>query len=311
MALKIDDLKIKGALPELPRSMPLLAVRIPTFEERRWSIETVGRRLGLGKLRLAEVPHGYIFGNPKGEVEFFRASGAIWASDTTADEKFKNEARPWRNIRETGRGRNKSFIFDRDQSAKLRDSSIEFLKESGLLRDEATRPTIKLDQWAHLDEKGKEIKRGAGTATVKLGYKVEGIAAIGPGAKTILFAEPEDGIARISGMFHVWREITGARELKMQPVESALKVGLLQDPELISYHKRGNRIEIDRISFGYLALPAFVQQSHLFPAFEVEVVVHDRKDKSQYFKFGKYYHAAGPKQYAKAEVVASYLLRTL
>lgn len=311
MALRIDDLKVRGSLPELPRSMPLPAIRVPTLEERRWSIETVGRQLGLGKMSLAEVPHGYVFGSPKGEVEFFRASGAVWASDTTADEKFKNEARPWRDLRETGRGRHKAFTLDRDQSAKLMDSSLEFLKESGLLRDEASIPTIKLDQWAHLNEKGEEIKRGAGTATVKLGYKVEGIAAIGPGAKTILFAEPEDGTARISGMFHAWRDITGARELKMQSVESALKVGLLQDPELISYHKRGYSIEIARISLGYLALPAFVQQSHLFPAFEVQGVVHDREDKSRSFSFGKYCHAAGPKQYAKAEVVASYLLKPL
>jgi hypothetical protein len=311
MALRIDDLKIKGALPELPRSMPLPTLRIPTFEERRWSIETISHRLGMGKMSLAEVPHGFIFSSPKSEVEFFRASGAIWASDTTADEKFKNEARPWRNLRETGRGRDKAFTLDRKQSTKLTDSSLELLKESGLLRDEATRPTIKLDQWAHLDEKGKEIKRGAGTATVKLGYKVEGIAAIGPGAKTILFAEPEYGTAKITGLFHAWRDITGARELKMQSVESALRVGLLQDPELISYHKQGNKVEISRISLGYCALPAFLHQSHLFPAFEVEGIVHNREEKSRSFRFGKYYHAAGPRQYAKAEVVASYLLRTL
>ena len=311
MALRIDDLKIKGPLPELPRSMPLPEVHVSTLEERRWSIETVSRRLGIGKTNLVELPHGYIFGSSKGEVEFFRASGAIWASDTTADENFKNEARPWRNLQETGRGRHRAFTLDRDQSAKLTGSSLEFLKESGLHRDEASRPRIKLDQWAHLNKKGKEIKRGAGTATVQLNYTVEGIAAIGPAAKTMLFAEPVDGTAKITGMFHAWRDITSARELKMPPVENAIKVGLLQDPELILHNKRGHKIVITLIRFGYLALPVFVQQSHLFPAFEVEGVVHDRKDKSRSFSFGKYYHAAGPKEYAKAGVAASYLMRTL
>jgi len=311
MVLRISDLNIRGSLPELPRSIALLEVHIPTFEERRWCIATVGRRLGLGKMNLVEVPHGHIFGSPKGEVEFFRASGAIWASDTTADEKFKNEARPWKRLRTTGRGHDKAFTLDRDQLAKLTDSSLEFLRESGLLREEASRPTIKLDQWAHLNEQGEEIERGAGTATVELGYEVEGITAIGPGAKTVLFAEPVNGIAGISGMFHAWRDIIGAREVKMQSIEDALKVGLLEDPELISYHKRGHRIEIVRIRLGYLALPVFVQQSHLFPAFEVQGVVHDSEDKRRSFSFGKYCHAASPEQYVKTGVAASYLIRPL
>lgn len=112
-------------------------------------------------------------------------------------------------------------------------------------------------------------------------------------------------------MFHVWRDVTGASELRLPSIESALGVGLLQDPELTSYKKRGHHVEIDRISFGFLALPAFVHQSHLFPAFAVEGTVRSREDKLRSFSFGKYYHAAAPKQYAKVGVAASYLMTAL
>lgn len=144
------------------------------------------RRLELGKVKSAEIPHGYVFASRFGEVEFFRASGAIWASDTTADEKFKSEARPWRGVQKKGTGRTAAFTLGRETSTKLAEASLELLKETGLLREEVSRPSIKLDRWAQLDAKGREIKSGAGTATVQLSYKVEGIAAIGPGAKTLL-----------------------------------------------------------------------------------------------------------------------------
>lgn len=311
MALKFNDLKFKTRLPKIPKSMELLEVRAASFEERLWSIDTLGRRLELGKLSSAEVPHGYIFASKRGEVEFFRASGSVWASNTAEEAKFEHEERRWKGVTESGRGAKRSFKLDRDTAASLSKSSQEFLKQIGLQREEAEKPSIQLDQWAHIDPKGKEIKRGAGPATVKFGYKIEGFPAIGPGAKTLVFAEPVDGRPWISGVFHAWRDIVGSRRLRMPSIEDSLRIGLLHDPELVAYGKQKCRISITRIDFGYIGLPAFVEQRYMFPAFEVEGKVEHAEDKRKSFAFGRYFHAASPKQYAKTDAVAHYLMEAL
>jgi hypothetical protein len=311
MVLKLNDLIIKARLPDIPKSLSLIELRTSSLNERRWSIECLGRRLELGNLKVADVPHGLVFGSKRGEVEFFRASGSVWACNTAMEEKFENEERRWKGLRETGRGAKRSFALDRDVSADLSKTAIDVLKEAGLFREEATRPLVQLDQWAHLDSKGKEIKRGAGAATVKFGYQLEGLAVIGPGAKSLVFGEPVDGTPRISGVFHAWREVVGSRKLQLSSVEAALRIGLLQDSELIAHRRKKHRIAITRLVFGYMGLPAFMQQSYLFPAFEVEGFVENPDDRKRSYAFGKYYHAATAKQYAKADAAAHYLTAVL
>jgi hypothetical protein len=166
---------------------------------------------------------------------------------------------------------------------------------------------VTLDQVAKLDAKGKEVAFGAGQATVKLSYAVESFAVAGAGAKSLVFADPgSSGQARLTGAFHSWRTLGTARAVKVPPIEQALGVGLLTDPELDLYRKAGHRIRVRRIDFVYLALPAFMRQSHLFPVFQVEGSVSEGK-RGVGFNFARYHHAVPPKAYAAADLYGPYL----
>jgi hypothetical protein len=92
----------------------------------------------------------------------------------------------------------------------------------------------------------------------------------------------------------------------MSSVEEALGVGLLTDPELDRYSAAGHRIRITRLELVYMALPAFLQQSHLIPMFQVEGVVSEGKLGIS-FHFGRFHHAVAPKAYADAGLYGSYL----
>ena len=133
----------------------------------------------------------------------------------------------------------------------------------------------------------------------------------GPGAKSIVFAEPFQGEPQLTSTFHSWREIVGDRKIKLPSFESMLHVGLLNDPELIKYHSPGKHIEITRLEFGYLALPAFIRQSYLFPALQVEGTVPKGEKNPEYFHFGRYFHVIKPEDYAKVNVYADYLAKAL
>lgn len=182
----------------------------------------------------------------------------------------------------------------------------ELLKKAELLRDYTSFFDVELEQFAEFDEKGHEIQSGAGSATIKFLYKIEGIPVYGPGAKTLVFVEPENGKSRITGAFHAWRETGNSRRLELPEIEKLLAVGMLRDPELMLYHKRGHTIEITRLEFGYFAMPAFMKQIYLFPAYQIEGSIMNPKDESRFF-FGKYHHAVPPKQYKDARAYAHYL----
>jgi hypothetical protein len=311
MALKVQYLDIKTRIPKLPTSMSLLELKGTSLDERQWAISFLSRRLDLGDLKPIETPNSLVFASKRGEVEYFHASGAIWARNTEADEKAENEERKWTGLREIGEGINRHFALEDKSAKQLSEHAKSLLGEAGLLREHILRADVELDQVAHLDEKGGEISRGAGSATVKFIYGVEGLRAFGPGAKSLVFAEPKNGELWITGAFHAWREVAAGRQIKLSSIESAMSVGLLKDPELNQYHKRGHRMQITRLDFGYLALPVFVPQRFLFPAFQVEGTVISPKNKSDFFHFGRYYHVATPKQYAKADAYADYLFRSL
>ena len=159
-----------------------------------------------------------------------------------------------------------------------------------------------------LDEKGNEILRTAGDATVRYSYEVEGLPVFGPGAKTQVFVTTADGKPRITGAVHVWRELRGSRDVKLGSAKAALESALTEDAELRQYSERGHSIAVERMRFGYLALPAFVHQSYVFPAFQVEGRVRSPKDDLDYFHFGRYYHAIDPKEYRRIGTLADYLM---
>ena len=156
--------------------------------------------------------------------------------------------------------------LNRDMSTKLITRARDLLQPLDLLSKEVASESVQLEQVAQLDGKGNETAHGAGAAAVKFQYAVGGVPS----------------------------------------ASSTVGVGLLTDPELDRYSAAGHRIRITRLELVYLALPAFLQQSHLIPAFQIEGVVSEGKLGIS-FHFGRFHHAAPPRAYAEAGLYASYL----
>jgi hypothetical protein len=182
------------------------------------------------------------------------------------------------------------------------------LDVTALLSRQAIFDAVVLDQVAELDEKGNELQRGAGDAAVRYSYRVEGLPVFGPGAKTQVFCSTLDGSPRLTGAMHVWRELRASRDVKLESARDTLELALNDDPEVVRYADRGYGLTVDRLTFGYLALPAFVDQKHVFPAFQVECTMRGQRNERDYFHFGRYYHAVTAEEYRRADVFADYLV---
>jgi hypothetical protein len=305
MPLKLSDLEIKTNLPLLPASLPVFSLAAPTLDERRGSIARLGEHLKLGTLRSVELEHGTVLASKLGDITFFHASGAIWARDATATQGTTNELRKWEGQVETTIDGQRTAL-NADAAKKLIAQTRTLLEPLSLIGKEAATAAVQLDQVAQLDAKGNEIAHGAGQATVKFLYAVDGVPVRGAGAKTLAFAEPVAGQARYSGVFHAWRTIGKAAPVRMTSIDEALGVGVLTDPELEQYRTAGHRIQISRLELVYLALPAFMRQSQLFPAFQVEGTVSEGP-RGISFHFGRFHHAVPPQAYAAADLYGPYL----
>jgi hypothetical protein len=305
MSIKLNSLEIKARLPELPPSVPVHALLVPPMEERRASIARLGERMKLGTLRSVELDHGIVMASDRGDITCFHASGAVWARDATVGKGATDELRKWEGqIESTADGRR--VALKADAARKLIAQAKETLQPLGLLGKEVALEAVQLEQVAQLDAKGKELAHGAGQAAVKFQYAVAGVPVRGAGAKTLAFADPDGGQARFGGVFHAWRPLGKDTALKLPTLEEALGVAFLTDPELDRYSAAGHKIQITRLEFVYLALPAFLRQSHLFPAFQVEGIVSEGK-LGIGFHFGRFHHAAPPKAYAAANLYGTYL----
>ena len=305
MPLKVNNLELMTRLPELPSSIPVFALSAPSLDDRRAAIGHLAEYFKLGTLRSAEFDHAVVMASAQGDVQYFPASGAVLARDATAGRGQENELRRWDGLQDSKSGGDRMSLTP-EVSKYLISLAQELLEPIGLLGKEMAWAAVQLEQVAHLDGEGKEIEYGAGRATVKFGYAVEGVPVRGAGAKTLAFADPDTGAPRITGVFHAWRTLGQATAIKLPSLEQALGVGLLTDPELDLYHRAGHRIQITRLDFGYLALPAFMRQSHLFPAFQVEGKVSEGK-RGIGFGFGRFHHAAPPAAYAEAGLAGPYL----
>jgi len=305
MPLTLNDLELRTNLPSVPPSVPVFALAAPTLDDRRAAIGRLGERLKLGALRPVEVDHGVILASKQGEITFFHASGAVFARDAMASQGATSELRKWEGaVESTTDGQR--VTLNADASRKLIAQTRELLQPLGLIGAEVASEAVQLDQVAQLDAKGNEIAHGAGQATIKFRYAVGGVAVRGAGAKTLAFAEPASGQPRFSGLFHAWRTVGKTTAIKLTSVEEALGAGVLTDPELEQYRLAGHRIEITRLELVYLALPAFMRQSHLFPAFQVEGTVSEGP-RGISFHFGRFHHAAPPRAYAAADLYGPYL----
>ena len=127
-------------------------------------------------------------------------------------------------------------------------------------------------QWALLEESGKELESGPGRATVQLGYAVEGIKLIGPGAKTNVHCDPDDsghgGV--VARLFHVNRGFDGSRDVPRLDIERAFQPLLTQTWSGRELDPGSARMAITAIDYGLLARPADVLQRFAAPALAVQ-----------------------------------------
>ncbi len=286
--------------------MTLYELSSRTLAERQRAIGVISNQLRLGDVTAVELPQSLVLASARGEVEYFYASGALWGRDAAADELAENEERKWDGIEEQKDGTDTRLGFNQRAAALLARQATALLSEADLLPEQISHSSVQLDQVAQLDEKGNELRRGVGGATVKFAYAADGVPVGGPGAKTQVYVEPGRRASLITGVFHVWRDFEGSRRLLLPAVQAALDGGLLRDPELVKYHELGHSIRITRLDLIYYALPAFDHQAFLFPAFQVEGTVIDPKSESE-FDFGRFHHVAPPANYEAAGARAHYL----
>jgi len=305
MPLKMSDLELSTRSPNLPTSINVFALSAPSLRDRGAAIDRLRDYLKLGELRGTEFDHAAVMANGRGDIQYFHASGALLARDATAEREQANELRKWEGVHDSNTGGNRVTLTP-DASKRLIAQAQELLEPIGLLGTERASAAVQLLQVAQLDGKGREIAHGAGRATVKFTYEVQGVPVRGAGAKTLAFADPAAGAPRITGVFHAWRTLGAPTPVKLPPLEQALGVGLLGDPELELYHRAGHTIRITRLDFAYLALPAFMRQSHLFPVFQIEGKVSEGA-RGIGFGFARFHHAAPPSAYAAAGLAGSHL----
>src|SRR5262245_10952694 len=146
MALSLDDLDWKVRLPEPPKSLPLYETTAPALKERSRAMEVIGKQLGLVELRPVELPHSVVYASRRGEVEFFPASGGLWARNAELGDRYDNELRDWPGLIES-RGRGDTTLgLAPDVSQRLLDQARSLFADAGLVSDAMTAGAIDLDQ---------------------------------------------------------------------------------------------------------------------------------------------------------------------
>lgn len=315
MTIKLSDIDIVAKIPELASTMPVFEVERSSFEERKKAIDFFAEILELGKTVPVHVQNSLHLVSKRGEIQFYKPSGSIWISNTILDDKYKDERRDWNviEIKDPDDPGNSKLVLVETERKKLSEQTKELFQKADILTEEAYFCDVELDQVAQLDNEGKQIGLFAGEATVKFLYKLDGIQVDGPGAKSYAFYNPGMREHELSGIFHAWRKVVGIRKISMPGTEEAIQRVIAQDRELILYKEKQYSIKITDINLVYFSLPPFKYQDYIFPAFRIigSAVPKDKDRKHEGFEFARFYNAAPPESYAKADIYADYLATRL
>ena len=271
MPFTMADLDFRISLPDLPSTLPVAILPAPCLSRHSEIAQELGTALGLDLRGTAEVPHGYVVGGRRGQVEVFAASGAVRARNAEQLSRFTDERRPWADLRREETADGVVYRLGEDTENRLASDALRLLASAGLADDHASL-RVSLGQWAMLEESGKELESGPGRATVQLGYAVEGIKLIGPGAKTNVHCDPDDsgqgGV--VARLFHVNRGFDGSRDVPRLDLERAFQPLLTQTWSGRELDPGSARMAITAIDYGLLTLPADVLQRFAAPALAVQ-----------------------------------------
>ena len=301
MPMQFRDIDFKVDLPDIPRSAPVVSHTPPCTRDSADTTKAIAEILDIDVKGTAQVPHGYVVGSDRGQVEVFAASGAVRARNVERLTAYPDESRKWADIE---RGDDGTYRLGEEQTKNLTNQGQRLLRRVGLLQEFAS-IDVSLGQWAQLSEDGSEVDSGPGRATVRFAYAVHGLALIGPGAKTNLHFDPQDdgrGVA-LARMFHVNRGVETTGEVATQSLDEAFSGLLAQSWSGHGIREGEGRITITAVTFGLLALPADVVQTFAAPALMVEGEVSGvevGRDETVAVRFGQYLQLAHPKALAEA-----------
>lgn len=307
MTLRIDDITFETDMPKLPDVAPVFRCEAPNFKERAEGLSAIAKRLDLGDVRELESEYGRMLASKAGAVEYFSASGAVWATNAALDAEGDDEFLDWGDLRE-GKDADGQVVFaldDRAQQHALRLAS-DLIEMGGFDMKHALKPQVKLMQVAQADEEGRTIRQGAGEATVTFGYAMEDLPVIGAGAKTLIDVIPMRGEMIPTGAVNVWRTPQAQDEVQIGGTEAGLAAGMLEDPDLNIAAEKGGKITIQRVRLGLMAMPAAVHQGVLFPALEYEARV-DMREKEEHYFVGRVAPVAPPKAYERTGLVSAHM----
>jgi hypothetical protein len=292
MPIEISELDIRVTLPDIPSSAPVATIPAPCLREHAQAVDGLVKALGFDVKGTVDVPHGYAVGGPSGQVEIFSASGAVRARNTDQLAKFDDERRRWYDVTKQETDDGIIHHLGDETVKRLTATSLHLLGSIGLASDYAT-IGVSVGQWALLDESGTELESGPGRATVQLGYAVEGVRLIGPGAKTNIHFDPDDagqgGV--IARFFHVNRGFDGTKDVRLLSLDEAFLPILTQTWSGITLDPTMAKVSITSAEYGLLALPADVAQRFAAPVLVVEgsiagVIARDGSEVE--LRFGQY-----------------------
>lgn len=301
MPLTFRDIDFTVELPDIPVTTPVISYTPPCARDRDNTTRAIAEVLQIDVRGTAQVPHGYAVGSDRGQVEVFSASGAVRARHAERLAAYPDERRKWSDVEHDDDG---TFRLGGELTRHLIGHGQELLHRVGL-GDEPSGIDVSLGQWAQLNDDGKEVDSGTGRATVRLSYAAEGMALIGPGAKTNLHFDPSDDGRSVAlvRMFHVHRGVAASGAVATQSLDEAFAGLLAQSWSRHGIREGEGRISITAASFGLLALPADVVQTFAAPALMVEGEISGvevGKDETVSVRFGQYLPLAHPKVLAEA-----------
>ena len=309
MTLSLDSFEWRVPPPEIADELPVATLATPSYEERLHAVRTLHERFRLGETIELDLPDGIAHASRRGEVQYFVASGAVRARDAEVCRAFSDERRPWEDVEEVADADGPRYVLGEHTSAVVFQDAGELLRAARLLPDGLGDVDVVLDQWARLDESGREIDRGPGRAVVRAPYSLDGVPFIGAGAKTRLAYEPIDGRPVLARMFHVHRPVIDVHTVLTGGTERAL-TGQLRDPFLVEHHKRGARLIVTGIQVGLLALPAVVPQRIAAPAIAVTGILDNVRDDRRGaidLRFARYYQAVSAQSLRAVGLAAAHV----
>jgi len=145
MVLTLENIELKTRLPKLPGSISLFELETPSLKIRKPAINVFTEILELGEVIKVELKDSVIFGSNRGEVEYFHASGSIWARDATVGEKGENEECKWDGLEKKEVQGEIRYVLNETTAERLSKQAHELLKKAELLRDYVSLDGVELE----------------------------------------------------------------------------------------------------------------------------------------------------------------------